>query len=191
MKYLRIHSCSKSYFFQCVASIGVLLLGVSAISNAAEKQLTPGLWEHAYKIKTEGGQLEAALAQAEQTMKAMPSDQRAMIENMMRARGIDLNLRSYTTQICITPEQASKGTLPKPTKNCTQAVAEETNTGYKIRYECTGNPPTSGEGEMVFIDNKNYSITVKVNTEVNNQPETMTVLQNGKWIGKQCAEPRK
>jgi len=167
------------------------MLGMHSASFASEKQLVAGLWEHSYKIKTEGGQLEAALAQAEQAMKAMPADQRAMIENMMKARGIDLNLRSYTTQICVTPEQANKGTLPKPTKNCTQVITEETNTGYNIRYECTGNPPTSGEGEMVFIDSKNYSITVKVNTEVNNKPETMTVLQNGTWLDKQCPEPSK
>ncbi|MGI1679194.1 MAG: DUF3617 domain-containing protein [Cellvibrionaceae bacterium] len=169
-----------------IIAISFFVAGFQASSVVADNNIASGLWKHSFKVKSESGEIEKALAQAQQAIAAMPAEQRAMIEKMMKAQGVDFNLKSYTAKVCVTPEQAKETVLPKPTDNCSQVISDKTDKGYKIRYECSGNPPTSGEGEIIFADDKNYSIIVTMNMQINNSPEKMTVFQTGKWMAKSC-----
>lgn len=107
---------------------------------------------------------------------------------MMSDRGINLNLQSYTSQVCITEEDAKNNVLPKPSEGCEQSITEETSDGFKVSYSCSGDPPVSGSGEMKLIDKKNFTISAVVNTQMNGQNEEMTINQSGKWLRAECTE---
>ncbi|GAB1264711.1 DUF3617 domain-containing protein [Aurantivibrio infirmus] len=153
---------------------------------AAETKIQPGFWQHTFKITSQSGQIEAAIAQAKQMLESMPPDQRAMIENMMASRGINLNLQSYTAKVCITEEEAKNNILPKPSDGCEQTITEETADGFKVNYSCSGTPPVTGSGELKIIDSKNFTINATINTVMNGQNEEMTVDQSGKWLQTEC-----
>jgi len=174
--------------FSTLTLLNIVILFFSISTQAAETKIQPGFWEHTFFIKSKSGQIEAALAQAKQMLDSMPPEQQTMIKKMMADRGIDLSLQSYTSQVCITEEDAKNNVLPKPSEGCEQSITEETADGFKINYSCSGNPPVSGTGEMKLIDKKNFTITALVNTEMNGQNEEMTINQTGKWLQAECSE---
>jgi len=155
-------------------------------ATADNPKIKPGQWQHNFTLKSQSGQIEAAIEQAKQMMAAMPPDQRKMVEDMMKSRGIDLDLGSYTAKVCLTQAQIDQNGLPKPNDNCEQTVTEKITNGYKVKYACAGDPPVSGEGEYTIIDDENFTIDITVNTEMNGKPETMDIKQSGKWLSPEC-----
>lgn len=167
-----------------LVSTSLLLTAGTALADSPS--LKPGQWEHSFTLKSASGQIEAAIEQARQMMESLPPEQQAMVKSTMASQGISLDLKNYTSQVCLTQAQVDENDLPKPNNNCEQIVTEETADGYKVRYQCEGNPPVSGEGRYTILDEENYKIDITVNTEVNGKPEEMTINQTGKWLAAEC-----
>lgn len=83
----------------------VLLAGAAATSAHAQQKMRPGLWEHSMSMKSQSGQLEAAMAQAQKAMASMPPAQRKQMEQMMAAQGIGISSgpQGQTIKVCIIP----------------------------------------------------------------------------------------
>lgn len=164
---------------------GSALFSLNTLADEITKP-KPGLWEHSFTLKSESGQIEAAIAQAKMMMAAMPAEQRKMVENMMKKQGIDLDLDSYKAKICMTQNQIDENGLPKPNENCEQTVTEKITNGYKVAYSCKTDPPVSGEGQYIITDEEHFNIDVVVNTVLNGKPEVMDIKQSGVWLSADC-----
>ena len=70
--------------------------------------------------------------------------------------------------------------------NCTQQVLQRTGGTMKMKWECSGREPSSGEGEFVFKSDKAYAGKAVVTTTVKGKPETMNIEQSGQWVGAEC-----
>lgn len=166
-----------------IASVTAL---VGASSAFAQPELEAGLWKYSFDIESKSGQIEAAMEQAKKMLDSLPPEQRQMIEQQMASRGIGLDLESYSAQTCITPEQAQARQFPQPNDNCSQSVIEQSDNVYRMRFTCEGNPPTSGEGEIRLISDKEYKGKVTIETEMNGQPEEIVAHQSGTWVAADC-----
>jgi uncharacterized protein DUF3617 len=154
-------------------------------------KIEPGLWELAYTLKSDNGQVDAAVQQARRQLAALPPAQRRQAEAMMRARGIKLGDDVSTARICITPEDAARGEIPqRPGSNCTQQVTDRNSSTLRVTFSCNSSPPASGEGSITFQSPTAYTSQALVDTEVAGTPQRIRVEQTGKWLSRDCGEVR-
>ncbi len=166
---------------------GFLLLSAAALVALAAVALDmkPGLWEHSFTIKSESGQIEAAMAEMQRQLEQMPPAQRQMMEQMMAAQGMSLRPGGSSVKACVTAEEIARGELPQQ-EGCEQQVLEQGRDKLRVRFSCAGNPPTSGEGEVVFHSPTHYTGKAAFETAIDGRSERMTVEQVGKWISADC-----
>ena len=169
----------------CAAALAVACLSATAQTQA------PGLWEHTIAIK--GGEMEKAMAQMQKELAAMPPEQRKAMEQMMASRGVGSGAKGTTVQLCVTPEDAARKTGPKMgSGNCTQEVVQRSSSTMKVKWQCTGEHPSSGEGEVTFASDKAYTGKAVVTTTMKGKPETVNIEQSGRWLAADCGatQPR-
>ena len=165
----------------------VATLALVAFSAVAQSQ-APGLWEHSVKFKTQSGEMEKAMAAMQQQMAAMPPDQRKAMEQMMASRGVGMGPKGSTFKVCVTPEDAARKMGPRmgDRPNCTQDVVQRSASTLKMKWQCTGENPSSGEGEVTFASDKAYSGQAVMTSTVRGKPETMNIEQSGQWLSADC-----
>lgn len=181
--------------FRFLVSTAALALSAGFLVPASAQQplptMRPGLWDHSISMKSQSGQMEAAMAQAQKAMASMPPAQRKQMEQMMAAQG--LNIRSgpqgHSVKVCITPEQAAMDQIPQQ-DGCTQKVQRVDASTMKVRFSCKGGqgePPTSGEGTVQFQSPTAYTGQFKIKTTgANGKPEQIDMAQSGKWLSGDC-----
>lgn len=169
-------------------SFSLLFMGSSVLAQKFD--LTPGLWEYNFKMSSPDGKMDQAMQQLQEQLASMPASQRKMMEDMFAAQGVGLGSSDSgtTIKICMTPEQIAKGNLPQQNDKCTQDMKEVSKNHYQMTFTCKGNPPSSGTGEVHFIDSKNYTGTSTVITESKGKKEVMNVSQTGKWLSTNCGK---
>ena len=156
---------------------------------ASAQTVQPGLWEHSFQIKTQGGKMEAAMAQMQQQMASMPPEQRKMMEQMLAQQGIGLGAKGQSVKVCITPEMAAKQELPQQDGDCKQDIVQRSANSMKFKFSCKPDKdrgPTSGEGEVTFISPTAYTSKSVINTTIEGKPERMNMDMAGKWLSKDC-----
>ena len=185
-----------------VFTAAVLALSAGALAPAGAPQpmqkMRPGLWEHSGTLKSQSGQIEAAMAQAQKSMAAMPPAQRKPMEQMMAAQGVDVGMGSgsgsgankgHTVKVCITPEQAAMDEVPQQ-DGCTQKVQRVDASTMKMTFQCKGDtdtPPASGEGTVQLQGPAAYTGQFKIKTAgANGKPEQIDMAQSGKWLSDNC-----
>lgn len=163
---------------------------LSACSLASAQSMRPGLWETAFTMKSQSGQMEQGMARAQQEMANLPPEQRKMIEQMMAQKGVSMGgpggMGASSIRVCMSKEQAERLDMPQRDSRCSQEIVQRSASGMKIRFNCAGDPPTSGEGEISFLSPTAYSGRMVVNTQIQGKPERMTMDQTGKWLGEDC-----
>ena len=60
----------------------------------------------------------------------------------------------------------------------------------KVKWQCTGPHPSSGEGEVKFSSDKAYTTKATLVREVKGKPETTNIEQAGHWVGADCGTVR-
>ncbi len=150
--------------------------------------ISPGLWEHKVDISSQSGAAEAAMAQAQQMLDNLPPDQQAMVKEMMAKQGIGLGLKGRTYQVCLTKADIEQGKLPKADDECQQNITKQSSNTYKMTMQCSGNPPTKGEGTFIVKNDKSFSGKIIMNVNVNGQADTMTMTQEGRWLKNDCGQ---
>ncbi len=166
----------------------VLLLACLSASAWSQK-LAPGLWEQSMTMKSASGQIEQQMSQMQREMAKLPPDQRKMMEQMMGSRGVGMGAgpgQPTTVRVCVTPEQAARDELPQHDGRCKQTTLERSGNKLRFRFACSGEPPTSGEGEYTFESSKAHSGNVVINTAVQGRPERMEMQTRGRWLAADC-----
>lgn len=166
------------------ALIPLACLFVSVTAHAQSQK--PGLWEITHKM---GGnaEMDAAMAQMQKQMAAMPPEQRKQMEAMMGG-----NMPSAAAgggmamKVCLTPEMAARNEVPRQTEgDCTTTITSRSANGMKMNFVCT-NPPSKGEGVYTFSGDKAYTAAMTIQSARNGKPETTTINGSGKWLSADC-----
>ncbi len=167
----------------------VMLLLASCLAmplQAEPYKMRPGLWEHSFTIKSQSGEMESAMANMQQQLANMPPEQRKRMEQMMAAQGVQAGAGGQSIRVCVSEEQAERSMMPQQDGDCRQEVLERRGNTIKYRFQCSGDAPSSGEGEVTFTSPTSYSGTSTINTTVQGRTETMAMAQSGKWLSSDC-----
>lgn len=165
----------------------LLLWALADQGQAQTQKLAAGLWENSTKmnISSAAGGTQEAMARMQKEMAAMPPEQRKMVQDMMAKQGVGMGAQPNSVRVCVSAEQAEKGTLPQDGR-CTQESLQRSGNTLRMKFSCQGPPPSSGEGEYTFSSDKAYSGRMKVNTSVKGQPASMDMEVSGRWISADC-----
>ncbi len=161
-----------------------LLLG--AVVGVQAQKLSPGLWENTTSMKTADGKMEAAMAQAQAQMASLPPEQRKMMQDMMAKQGVALGDKGNSIRICLSKEQVERDEIPQEAGQCTRQSMTRSGNTMKFKFACTGERPTTGEGEYTLVSDKAYTGRTVVNTTAKGKTEQMTMTVSGKWLSADC-----
>ena len=148
----------------------------------------PGLWGHAFTLKSAGGEMERALAEMKKQMDAMPPEKRQQVEQMMASRGVKMGAQGGSGKVCLTKKQAARPAEPKVPEGCTQQVDQRSARSVKFHFECTKPSASRGEGEMTYLSEKAYTGKMNITGEVSGKPQQMSMEMTGKWLAAECGD---
>lgn len=171
-----------------VSSAALALLAGVAGGASAQQKMRPGLWEHSVNMKSQSGQMEAALAEMQKSLASMPPEQRKQMEQMMAQQGVSMGPKGQTVKVCITKEQADLDNIPQQ-EGCTQKVQRVDASTMKVAFSCKGGqgqPPSSGEGTITMQGPTAYTGQFRFKTETQGKPEQIDMAQSGKWLLDNC-----
>ncbi|MDP4536035.1 DUF3617 domain-containing protein [Alkalimonas collagenimarina] len=165
--------------------ITVFFLSNPVLADAPKLNMQPGLWQHNISMQSESGELERAMEEARKQLEGLPAAQRRMMESMLEQQGISFGGTSSSIQVCLTEEEINRGMMPQQ-DGCSQTLEPQGDDRFTFSFECQGNPPTSGSGEMVFESPRSYRGNANFTTEINGRAERMTMQQQGTWLDSDC-----
>jgi len=151
-----------------------------------ETAMRPGLWEQTVTVKTQSGQMEKAMSDMDKQMASMPPEQRKMMEKMMASKGIGKTSKANTLTMCISKEKKKKNYVSPSEGRCRQEIIQKSGNTIHIKFSCTGNPPSSGEGEYIFVNNTAYKGKLVMRTTTQGHTEVIQMNQSGKWLSDNC-----
>lgn len=165
-----------------------VLAGAGTLASA--QSMKPGLWEVTNKMQSSSGQMEQGMAQMQQQMASMPPEQRKMIEDMMKQRGMSMSGSSagaMTVKVCMTKDMVERKEIPSQRGDCKTTRQQMSGNTMKMAFSCT-NPPSTGEGEVTFTNPESYQMKMVVNTTVQGKPERVNMDGSGRWLGANCGD---
>lgn len=173
-----------------------LALALAAAAPAALAQpghLSPGLWQQTTHMKSQSGEMEKQMAQAQQRMASLPPETRAMVEAQMRARGMQLGEsgQGVTVKMCISKQMSERDPSPPPDSHCQNEVVSRSGSTVKYRFSCAGvngRPPTTGEGTFTMTSATSYTSHSVVNTDIHGHPDRLESDASGQWLGADCGD---
>jgi len=171
-----------------------MTVGLLALASAAAQaqKLTPGLWEHQVTMKTGSGQMEAAMAQMQAQLAAMPPEKRKQIEEAMGRHGVAGGLpaagQPMTMKVCLTPEQAARDEVPHQQGQCKQTSSTRSGNTVKFTIECGGTRKATGTGEFTVLSPKEHKGSLTITTQRKEREETMAVQTQARWLSATCGE---
>lgn len=164
-------------------------LTLTAVGGAAQAQTqAPGLWEHTFKMKSAGGEMEKMQSQMQAQLAAMPAEQRKQVEAMMKSRGVTMGAQGTTAKFCLTKEQAAKPPEARLTGDCQPTDVKRSGNTMSYRFACTTPQQVTGEGRLTYVSDKAYSGSANVTTQVKGQPQQMTMDMTGQWLAADCGD---
>ena len=171
-----------------VSTAALALLAGMAGGASAQQKMRPGLWEHSVNMKSQSGQMEAAMAEMQKSLASMPPEQRKQMEQMMAQQGVGMGPKGQTVKVCITKEQADLDNIPQQ-EGCTQKVQRVDASTMKVSFSCKGGqgqPPSSGEGTITMQGPTAYTGQFRFKTQNQGKPEQIDMAQSGKWLSENC-----
>jgi hypothetical protein len=166
-------------------SLAAFAFSLALMPAAQAQRIAPGLWEQAATVKMAGGQMEAALAEAQKELAQLPPEQRKMAQDMMARQGMGAGGASQTTtRICITKAQAERDELARPEDGCRNDSIQRSGNTVRVKFSCGAR----GNGEAVYTlaSEKSYRGRTLFNAMVDGRPERMDMALSGKWISADC-----
>ncbi len=145
----------------------------------------PGEWESTLTNETSG---QPPIPQ--EVLDKMTPEQRAKMEAMMKARGMQ-GPRTTVTKSCVKPEDLDKP-FSNGNKSCKQSIVTSSATQQEIHMECDmGGGKQVGTVKFEAVD----SSTVKGSMQMtaSNAGRTMNINStfSAKWLGPACTEASK
>ena len=161
----------------------------------AAQKLAPGLWE--VNMQMPGGpDLGAAMGQMNEALAKMPPEQRKQMQAMLAQKGMATPSAAPAgaggqpggMRVCISKEMAARGDMPDPDGRCKQDSLARGGNKVNFKFNCTGEPPSSGTGEYVFSGDKGYQGKMLVNTVRGGKPVSMEMQLSGRFLSADCGE---
>jgi hypothetical protein len=153
---------------------------------ASAQAMKPGLWEMNNKVNNP--QMDAAMAEMQKQMAAMPPDQRKQMEAMMAQRGVQMAPAAgggMAVRVCMSKEMVERNEVGMPQGDCKVTSQSKSGATTRVAFSCA-NPPTTGEGEYTMTGPDSYRSRMKMKTVVSGKTETMDMESTGKWLGADC-----
>ena len=177
-----------------ISTVFLAFAAVAWMPASAQQKMRPGLWEHSMSMKSQSGQMEAALGAAQRALASMPPAQRKQLEQMLAEQGLGLGsgAQDQTVEVCITPEQADLDHIPQQ-DGCTQKVQRVGASTIQVSFSCQGGqgqPATRGEGTVSFQSPTSYVGDFKIQTSINGKPEQIDMEHTGRWLSSECGAIR-
>lgn len=172
-----------------LAALCAMLASPASFAQAGGTKMNPGLWEHSFTMKSQGGQMEKAMKEMQQAMASMPPEQRRQMEAMMGQHGVKMGPQGNSVKICLTKEDAERDQPPPAQDGCTQTAKRSGNV-WNISFKCPGPPPSSGDGSVTLQGATAYGGVINVVTEIEGKPEKVQMTTSGKWLGADCGNVR-
>lgn len=170
------------------------LLLVLAAAHAGAQTIRPGQWELSSKMKSANPEVDQAMSAALQQLNNMPPAQRQQMEQMMARNGATMPHLAgdggVAMRACITPEMAARHELPTGQQGQCSSHTQQVSGGMDVSFSCT-NPPSSGQGQVRFRGDTEFTMHMNVTTSARGTPEQMTVDTNGRWLAPACAPPQR
>lgn len=169
----------------------VLLVAAAqlAAGAACAQTMRPGLWQIDSKITSANTETDQAMAALFKQMGNLPPEQRKMLEQLAAQQGMAMPKigadGAIATSSCITPEMAARKLVPTGQQGTCTSNNAAISGGLKLSFTCT-NPPSSGEGKLLFSGDTAFNMAVNVTTSARGAPEQMTVTSAGKWLDATC-----
>lgn len=174
MKHL-MHACA-------VASVLVA-------APASALEMRPGLWEMSSDdIQVDGNKMPGMAEMVEQ-MKALPAEQRKMMEDMLAEQGVQLGAGGI--RMCLSAEQVKSRELPfQDEPGCSQKVTEQTDDLWRFSFEC---PDAKGTGETRLISDREVASVIDSQYRTGDQEGSSRIQSQGRWLSDDCGtlKPRK
>jgi hypothetical protein len=164
------------------------VLAVTWCAGAAAQNMKPGLWEVTNNVKSSGGEMDKARAQAQQQMANMPPEQRKMMEETLAKHGATLGSAGpggISVKMCMTREMVERNEITPQRGDCKTTKQHRTGNTMKVAFTCT-NPPSSGDGQITFVSPEAYTMKMTVNSTVQGKTDTVNMDASGKWLSADC-----
>lgn len=155
------------------------LMGCISLSAHAQS-IEPGLWEMNASNTLAGQKLPDMQAM----MAQIPSEQRAMMEQMLGQQGVNFG-QNGGIQVCITPQQIAQSDIPlnDPESGCQQKITERTAKRWKFSFSC---PDANGQGEVRFVSNKEFISEVQGQFNHEGTAHQGTMSTRAQWVKADC-----
>ncbi len=169
-----------------------LLLALTCACTAGLAQsptrIKAGLWEHSFEMRSQSGQVEAGMKQAQAAMANMTPQQRKMMEEMMAKQGIGLSAGGQKVRMCLTPEDVARDAPPPSQEGCTQKATRSGNT-WTVNFQCPardGRPGSSGDGTVTVENPGLYTGKFTIRTQAGQKSEVLNTSTQGRWVSADC-----
>ena len=169
-----------------IAAAVALAASAQAADPAKRK---PGLWE--VQTQTQGAGMPAGgMPDMNEAMKNMSPQQRQMMEQMMKERGVGMGAKPHSFRYCLTKEKAERDFVPQtdPDTDCTHTMNSTSATEAKFSFSCKRKDGSTvqGEGRAHDLTPESYAMDMRMKMQHEGKPMDMTMAQKGKWLGSDC-----
>ena len=162
----------------------VLIAGLAGAAHA--QTMKPGLWEFKQTPQLDPAR-QAQLAQAQKALDGLPPERRALIEQMMAQKGVNVSMAGgvITLKTCITKEQAERNLAPLSQHgNCAQE-SKRSGSVIQTHFVCT-DPESEGDATLTLRGSEGFTNDVTIRRQRLGQTETTKVTGEGRWLGADC-----
>lgn len=158
----------------------VALLAAAAPAFALD--MRPGLWEMSSDDIQVNGTEMPGMAEIVEQMKALPPEQRKMMEDMLAAQGVGLGTAGV--RMCLSAEQVKSRELPfQDEPGCRQEVNEQTDNLWRFSFEC---PDAKGTGETRLISDREVVSVIDSQYRTGTQEGSSRMQSRGRWLSDDC-----
>jgi hypothetical protein len=146
-----------------------------------------GLWE--MTVSTGG----SGMGMSADQLAKMPPEQRAMVEQMMKQKGISMNGNTITVKSCVTKDKIAKGAAfsdsRKDSGDCTRSVVKQTANHFEAKFHCESKNggTTDGTVNVDIVGDGAKGVTHVTNTS-NGNTRTFDTTFTSKYLGPDCGD---
>ena len=169
--------------------LGLIAFSLLAALAAAENfNMKEGLWE--MTVTNSGGMP----GMSPDTLAKMSPDQRAMVEQMMKQKGMSMSGNSITAKNCVTKDKIAKGKAfadnRTSSSECTHTVTKVSASHMEIKFHCESkNGGTTDGNTSVDVAGDGVKGTTHItNTSSNGNTHTMDSTFTSKYLGSDCGD---
>jgi hypothetical protein len=163
-------------------------------SHAADQpKRKPGLWEVQSTTQGTGmpGGGGGGMADMNEAMSKMSPEQRAMVERMMKERGVGAGAKPHSFRYCLSKEAAEREWAPpKPDADteCTHQVSSTSSSSANFSFNCKRKDGSTveGQGRAHDLTPESYAAEIDMKMQHDGKPMEVHTQQSGKWLGADC-----